>query len=304
MSKLDRRTKTERVLIYGAPFTGKSTLAGQLAEHFNLIWVDLENGHDVLLKLPQEWQDRIELVDLPDSRSFPIAIQTCLAMVKKAVEICNTHGKVSCSICKRQVTDRQDYDDGDYNDKLHNKYFTDIDLNSLSNDTIVVFDSGTQLTNSAIAHITKDQDEDYKLKQDDWGNLGKLLDVFLSHLQVSKYHVVLITHDTEAEQENGKTKLFPVMGTRNFSRNTAKYFKHVVYAEVKNRKHTFTSSTMKNTNIIAGSTDDIDVTESLLQIFKPELYPDTPVSNPTKQIKKSEGGDTASILARLKSKHK
>jgi len=129
----------------------------------------------------------------------------------------------------------------------------DICLSELPLDTIVVFDSLTQLTNSAIAHITKAQPEDYKLEYDDWANLGKLMDVFLSHVQQAGFHVVCISHETEVKMEDGKDKLVPTAGTRNFSRNTAKYFDEVVYCEVKNKKHAVGSSTTYSGNILTGS---------------------------------------------------
>ena len=33
-------------------------LVGRLAERYNLLYFDLENGFETLLKLPQEWKDR------------------------------------------------------------------------------------------------------------------------------------------------------------------------------------------------------------------------------------------------------
>jgi len=79
------------------------------------------------------------------------------------------------------------------------------------------------------------------------------METFLSHVQQANYNVICISHETEAELEDGKTKLVPVAGTRNFSRNTAKYFDHVVYAEVKNKKHSFYSSTTSASNLNTGS---------------------------------------------------
>ena len=61
-------SKTHRCLIYGGPKTGKTLLAGKLAEHYKLIWIDLENGHDTLFQLPQEWKERIEIISLPDTQ--------------------------------------------------------------------------------------------------------------------------------------------------------------------------------------------------------------------------------------------
>jgi len=262
MAKLNtvKQSSTHGVMIFGAPKTGKTQMAGELSEHFNLIWVDLENGHETLFKFPEEWQERIELINLPDTRSYPIAIETVLKMVKGKVDICELHGKCSCMVCKRNAAPS-----------------TEVDLNSLGEDTIVVFDSATQLSNSAISNITKNQPDDYKLNYDDWGNLGKLMDIFFSHLQQAKYNRIVISHEIEAEQEDGKNILVPVGGTRNFSRNVAKYFDHVIYAQRKNKKHVFASSTSYANNILTGSRTDVVLDNkegaSLLEIFKPSVAP-------------------------------
>ena len=189
-------TKAHRVLLFGAPKSGKTQLAGDLAldPDFSLIMFDLENGADTLLKLPQSAQERVELISLPDTRSYPIAIETMLKVIKGGpCEICELHGKISCALCRKDPKNK----------------FTSITLNTLPLTTIVIVDSLTQLTNSAIAHITKAQPEDYKLTYDDWGNLGKLMDTFLSHVQQAPFNIICISHETEVEMEDGKNKLVP-----------------------------------------------------------------------------------------------
>ena len=231
--------KSHRVMLFGPPKSGKTELAGKLTLNptLKLIIFDLENGSDTLLKLPIECHDRIEVISIPDTRGFPIAIETMLKVIKGGpIDICELHGKVSCALCRTKLLPT-----------------TSIELNSIGLDTIVIVDSLTQLTNSAISHITKAQSEDYKMEFNDWANLGKLMDTFLSYVQQAPFNIICISHETEVEMEDGKSKLVPTAGTRNFSRNTAKYFDEVVYCEVKNKKHIAASSTTYANNILTGS---------------------------------------------------
>jgi hypothetical protein len=317
MAKLNTKaaSKTHRIIVYGAPKTGKTQLAGALAEHYKMIWVDLENGFETLFKLPEKQQSNIELISLPDSRDFPIAAETCLKMVRKGglpITICEEHGKVACMVCRREeirLSEESDTPEPEEGQDVHNSLFVDVEFGALGPDTIVVFDSLTQLSNSFIAHITKKQADDYKLEFDDWGNLGKLLDIFLSAIQIAKYNVIVISHEQEIEGENKKKSLTPVGGTKNYSRNVAKFFDHVVYAERKNRKHVFASGTDYATNILTGSRTDIKLEDaeegeaSLLAIFKPELFANTAKAG-AKVAKPSAGGSSQAILDRLKNKNK
>lgn len=302
MPKLNKLSPTTSpsVMLFGAPFTGKSLLAGKLAEHFNLIYVDMEDGHDVLFQLPEEWQEKVEVIELPDTSSYPIAIETCLKMVKMKVKICWKHGKVGCPSCSREYPDN----------------FTEFDPNNVPDDTIVIFDSSTQLTSSAINHITKAKPDDYKLEYDDWGSLGKLMDVFFSHIQNAPYKCIVISHVTEAEQEDGKKLLFPVAGSRNFSTNVAKFFDHVVYLERKNKKHLAASSTKYHNGIMSGSRtnaklEDMDEHATLLSIFAPdkvashiEIKDDTEttpgVTTKANEANPSNQDKTKAMLDRLK----
>ena len=250
-----KHSKTSRVLVYGEPKSGKTQLAAALSSKYNLLFIDLENGYETLLKLPQAQQERIELISIPDTKVFPIAIETMLKVITgNRVEICDTHGKVGCAICKKEGA-----------------AFSVVELNALTNEWIVVIDSLTQLSNSAMNHLTKAQDDTYKPEWTDYRNQGQLLDKFLSQIQQAKFNVVCITHIVETELEDGKKKIVPVCGTTAFSRNTAKYFDHVVYCEIKNRKHNFASSTVYANNILTGSRTDITLESSaeptLLDIF-------------------------------------
>jgi len=290
MAKLStlEASKTHRVCVFGAPKTGKTELVGRLSEHFNLLWFDLENGWDTLLKFPQEWKERIELIRIPDTKTFPIAIETMLKVIPgNSVEICDEHGKVSCPLCRKD-----------------SKPLTRVALNELGNNSIVVVDSGTQLANSAMNHITKLHDDTYKPEWSDYRNQGALMDKFLSQEQQAKFNFVFITHEAEVEMEDGRKKIVPVAGTTNFSRNTAKYFDDVVYCEVKNKKHNFASATTYANNILTGSRTDVtletDEFPTLLRVFKAELFP----AIPPREIQKTPAQRAVTNLTQLIGKTK
>lgn len=263
---------TQRVIIYGGPKVGKTEIVGKLSEHFSLVWLDLENGYTTLRKLPRDWQARIELVSIPDTRSYPVAIETLLKILPgNKSSICDAHGKVACMTCKKGGAS-----------------FTDVYLNALGPQEILVIDSLTQLANSAMANITKNQPDDYKYEWDDYRKQGTLMDKVLSYIQQARYNVVVITHEIEAELEDGKKKLVPAGGTTNFSRNVAKYFDHVIYAEVKNKRHVFGSSTTFGNSLVTGSRMDVEIEKApeatLLDIFKPLLTADIAASSTVEKI--------------------
>lgn len=232
-----KQSKAKRVLIYGESMTGKTTLAGTLASKYKMIWFDLEKGYESLLKLPEAAQENIELLQIPDTKIFPIAIETILKVFTgKEVFICEEHGKVACPICKKAGASE-----------------TRVCLNELDENYIVVIDSLTQLSASTLNFLMKDKEDTAKPEWDVYRSQGALLEKILSCMQQSKHHIVCISHVVESQQEDGKTKLFPVCGTSNFSRNCPRFFDDVVYVELKNKKHTATCSTTYANNITAGS---------------------------------------------------
>lgn len=257
--KLSRMSGTieQRVCLFGPPKTGKTEIAGRLAEKYKLLFLSLENGHVTLTKLPMEWQERIEVINIRDSRVYPIAIETMMKIVKgDEVWVCVDHSKVKCPVCSKAGS---------------GKVQERICLNEIGLDWIVIVDSLTQLTNSGIAHITKSQPDDYKLQLDDWGALKVLMDKFLSQIQVAKYNVVCISHEEEVKFEDGRTKIVPVAGSSNSSRNTAKYFDHVIYCNVVNKKHVVGSATDYSVSVLTGSRTDVKLEinkeATLLDVF-------------------------------------
>ena len=250
MKASDYQSKsTQKVLVYGAPKSGKSAAVAQLAKHYNLLWFDGENGVDVIfneeLKIPKEALEHIELVSTIDTPQKPAFAELVAAVTKwQPLSVCNEHGKLRCVGCNKENLPK-----------------TEIDFSKLDSSWIIVFDSLTQLGNSAMnmikvargANPTDITSEDSKSNFNDFGKQGLWLDNNLSSIQTCPYNVVVISHEQGIEQEDGKEKLTPVGGTRNFSRNVSRYFGHVVRMEVLNRKHKGTSSSTASNTMLTGS---------------------------------------------------
>lgn len=256
----------QRVVVFGDAKTGKTELVGKLAEEFHLWFFDLENGSVVLRKLPAAWQENIELFKIPDTRTYPIAIETMRKVTTgHQLLICRLHGKVNCPLipCKGHSEESPQADK--------------ICLRDFGSKDVLIMDSGTQLGNSAINAIIRLQEEDYKPGWEDYRKQGTLLDGVLSAFQQAWYHVCMICHTTQARMEDeSKTKLVPVCGTDNFSRNVAKYFDHVVYCEIGTGTHKFGSKTTYRPQILTGSRTDQTIESmaiaSLLPFFRGEIF--------------------------------
>lgn len=258
----------QHVCIFGEPYTGKSTLASSLAElGFNLIWFSFDKGYTVIRKLSPEARARIEIIRVPDTKDSPMAANTALKAISgAAIDICDLHGRVGCSLCKK--------DGGS---------FTHVHLSQTMLDTVVVFDHATQIADSIMNVVildsikngqrdatgTKETDPDkFKPGHDQFRLSGFLMTKFLGEVQAANYHIICIAHVAESEMEDGRKKLVPLVGSVPFSRNSAKYFDHVICCEVFNRKHSFGSSTTYGTSIVSGSRTDIDISKEATPSLK------------------------------------
>lgn len=246
----------QHVLVFGASKTGKTEIVGNLAETHNLIWFDCENGFKTLQKMPTTWQDNVELVSLPDTKNWPIAIETLLKVFGQsgAVKVCEAHGKASCPRCTKDALP-----------------VTTIDVGALTSKDIVVIDTLSQVAISVMNSITRNEADDYKPSWDDYRRQGAIMDKLLTNIQQAPCNVVCISHEVDVSKDEKVIKLSGMAGTTNFSRNTGKFFDHVIYCEVKNRGHSFGSSTTYSSLALTGSRLDVSMEKmgkaSLAPIF-------------------------------------
>ena len=95
-----------KVLVYGAPKTGKTALVGKLASKFTLHWLDLESGIKTLLNpaiLDPKFRKNINVIPVPDHKLYPVAIDTVREVLRGGKKrICMEHGKVNCPLCLKQ----------------------------------------------------------------------------------------------------------------------------------------------------------------------------------------------------------
>ena len=260
------QSQTQKVAIMGLPGSGKTTLAAQLATAgFRLHWIDIERGSAPLFKLPAEAQVNVDIITLPDSAVYPIAADTLTTLFKTgAIKVCRTHGKHNCALCKKDLAQPAP------------EAFDSLDFSTLDNKDIVVIDSGTQWSNSILAHIMKSKPLDAKPERDDWGALRKHTEFALSQMQAARFNLLVIFHAQEAELETGAKKLVPVFGSASMSTEVGKAFDHLIYCDIRNRKHVAFSSSVALPNVMTKSRLDFEIESlavpSLVPIFDGSLF--------------------------------
>jgi hypothetical protein len=234
-----KNSATVRLLVYGGPKTGKTSLAGRLADTKKLWWFDLESGISSLLKGGYNIGN-IEYFKLPDSQGYPIAVETLLKVIKGGEQkICHAHGKVNCPQCKTP------------------ELFSVINVDKFGTDDVLVIDSVSQLSQSIMNYILKDRlvkDQEAKPTFDDWSRSGLLLDRIFSILQNANFNVACISHESMVEMEDGRKKMVPIAGSSNVSKVFAKFFDEVVYTEIMNKRFkAYSSAETCSVNAVVGS---------------------------------------------------
>ena len=252
-----------KILIYGAPKTGKTELVGTLASQgFNLKWLDLEDGIKTLLRpdsAAKSGIDNIELFRIPDTQSYPIATNTILKVVKGgSCRICHDHGAIDCIKCKTNK----------------DAVITELDINKFGSKDVLVIDSVSQLSASIMNHICRDRiakgDDEYRPDSDDYRKQGFLLDRIFGIVQAGKFNCVCISHEQLVEMEDKKKKLVPIGGTSNFSKTFAKYFDDVAYCEFVNGKYRAYTDAAQNSSAVIGSRAGRKIAEGqgLVELFR------------------------------------
>lgn len=232
------------ILLYGPPKSGKTVLVGTAAtipEVSRIYWFDLENGVESLLRmgLTDEEMEKIMVIKVRDTRDNPIGIETILKAfsAKNPVKICEAHGRVDCAICTKEKAG-----------------FLSWCLSQCTHNDLVVLDSGSQLGDSAMAAACIGKPSMFKPTFDEYGMVNKWLGDVMSVVQQATHtNFVVITHEIPLEDNEGKDKIYPLMGSKQFSSKCAKFFGTVAYVHKKLNKHVAGSSSTYRGDLLTGS---------------------------------------------------
>lgn len=232
------------ILIYSPPKAGKTALAGsacQIKEINKIYWFDLENGVETLMTqgYTDEEMQKIVVIKIQDTRDSPIAIETMLKTLtsKTPVKICELHGRVDCAECLKA---------GNPSISWH--------LSQCTHNDLVVLDSGSQLGDSAMSAACLGKPNMFKPTFDEYGMVNKWLGDICSIIQqCANTNFVVLTHEIALEDDEGKDRIFPLMGSKPFSMKCAKFFGTVVYLHKKLGKHVAGSSSTYRPDVLTGS---------------------------------------------------
>lgn len=254
------------ICIYGPPKSGKTWLIGMLAEKYKLWWFDLEGGVKTLTQAGYPAKEHIGNVvyfRIPDTVEFPISPGTMLKVLKGGANgsVCHGHGKFNCPICKDPSL----------------KTAINVDEFDIAKD-ILVIDSMSQLADSVMnmcmASEIKKENWDAKPGWDEFAKQGNLIAAIGSRIQTAKFNVIVTSHEAMVKMEDGNSRLCPVGGTDNKSRNFAKYFDDVIYTEVIGGKYRAYSLAGEKNGAVIGSRAGKSLTGAnkeqlgLMELFK------------------------------------
>lgn len=265
-----------KALVYGPPFTGKSEFVAHIAKTKTIprkiLWLDLERGFATILNSPRIDKaslENIEVISTVDNLQTPVAFLTTRQLLRGVpMPVCQEHGAVRCKNCTAAKAP-----------------FDDINFGELGPDDVLVIDSGTQLSVSCRNFINRDNlinQEAMETVSDmrDFGRVGLEMENILSYLQSCRFNVIMIAHSQskvmeedskkiqmgKALVEAGERTLMPTIGTVNFSQRVGKFFSDMIYAEIINRKFTFSINPLVG-NAIVGSRSGREKIESIHDLF-------------------------------------
>lgn len=251
-SLLSYKTKSQdgdegqKIIIFGAPGTGKTVYAGGAADKFEVLWFDLENGKDSLLtNLSDEQLANITYVPISDTTDAPVAAVTLSKLFEhRRGRICYKHSEFNCPLCGK------------------NSIELNLDDWTPDKGRVVVIDSATQFSWSAffraMFQLKKDLSDGDSTSFDIWRIQGAYITKLFSAIQASNNHVITIAHEHDVQYPDKSVRIVPSVGTKTQKMEFAKFFGHKLRASIKMGKYVMSSKIKAGANFEVGSRWNID----------------------------------------------
>jgi len=240
-----------KVILYGAPFTGKTTAAAMLAKDRRIQIIDVDRNAGALIhSIPEEYHSNIDIVPMPDSLDNPVFGLLLEFLTGQRMDYNPLDGK-KLSVKYRGVV-------ANVQPKLP-------EIKPPETSDIIILDSGTSITESLINYVRANRNrsaneeklDELQLSERDWGLVSGYMAKLTKVLASIPYHVILICHELIVTMPDGTTKIAPMLGSRNTSRNMAKDFSAVVHMSIEGTQFKSTSSQRSNSKIVVGSRSNI-----------------------------------------------
>lgn len=250
----------EAILIYGDGKVGKTQLSATVAK---VPWVrrvfyfGMENGQQTLVTMlrtgaltPAE-ASKIIVIDTKDAPDFPIGYETWVNIArntKMAHAICIAHGRLNCTDCTKLKAPTLAFN-----------------MSQLDGRDFCIWDTGTQLGDSIMSFLMKDKGMGTKPGWEEYGPQGLILTDFFGMIQRARYcnHIVCmhklvvdVTPQGDVAKEKDPIKIekvYPLVGTKNYSLNVGTFFGHIIYCEIKNQQHVAGSGSTYKRDVQTGS---------------------------------------------------
>lgn len=205
----------KKLVLYGAPAVGKTTLTASLVEAgWNVVYVDLDGNPEPYLDLLPEQLHRVTYIPLRETSHKPTRYKALIELSDIGkISWCEEHNIHKCPACTE---------------------FVEWDSKTVDwSNTIFILDSYTSIHRSCTyaTYVEHNLDDAAKLDIPHFGTVNRLNNRAIDWVMNSTANCVLVTHRASklGLTEKGAEKWYPVLGSQNQSMNVPMFVNALWY---------------------------------------------------------------------------